>query len=369
MNKTRLQNTPEDYKQLGLSTNEVELWEDGKRTDETTGDYEWWYFDAVMDDGSSISLNFATKSAATMSSPKLAPTVTVNITSKDGTRYKDVITYAGEEASISKEQCDFLVGPHAISGDLKEYTVKITPINGLGCDLKLRSRCKPWRPATGHFDLGGAGKYFTWLFVVPQGDISGTMTYEGKTFQVKGEGYHDHQWGNMSLFTDVNHWLWGRQILGGYTVLMFDLVTGAATDYERYPFFCVQDLEGNVVLDNMTCDDGFRCEIVEEYFDKDINKSFPRKIKYTYGHDGKTANYELSTGDAIYVNDHYNQSPEAMRKGLDSMGLAPVYIRYTASGSLELNTEAKSIQETGDMIYEFAYFTTHYADVMDTKKI
>ena len=32
----------------------VEIWEDGRRSGEKTGEYEWWYFDANLDDGSVI---------------------------------------------------------------------------------------------------------------------------------------------------------------------------------------------------------------------------------------------------------------------------------------------------------------------------
>ena len=32
----------------------VQLWEDGARTDDSKNQFEWWYFDAELDDGSLV---------------------------------------------------------------------------------------------------------------------------------------------------------------------------------------------------------------------------------------------------------------------------------------------------------------------------
>lgn len=361
MSQARLRNTPEDYKELGLKKGEVEVWEDGFRSGFAPGSFEWWYFDAVMDDGSSVSLNLSTK----MVGESNVPAVTINATSSDGEKYKDVINYTSEDGCFSKEQCDVKIGPHYFKGNLKEYEIKVDPVNGIGCDLKLKSRCRSWRPETGHVVFDDAGKYFTWLFVVPQGDVSGTLTIEGETYEVKGEGYHDHQWGTINLLADMNSWIWGRQIFDDYTVLMFDFITNQATGYQRFPLFCVEDKNGNVVFDNTVCDDGFKCEVAEEYDEKDIGKMCPKRLNYTYEHGGKKIKHTLIADKNIYVNDMYRMSPEALRAQFDQMGLAPAYVRYHAGGEFEMTTGSDTIKRSGNLIYEFAYFSTHYADVMD----
>ena len=37
-----------DYERLGLSPTSIEPREDGARTDDSAGTYEWWYFDAHL---------------------------------------------------------------------------------------------------------------------------------------------------------------------------------------------------------------------------------------------------------------------------------------------------------------------------------
>ena len=51
----------EQYRRLGMSKDHIELWEDGMRTDGGKGTYEWWYFDAYLNDGSKLAITFRTK--------------------------------------------------------------------------------------------------------------------------------------------------------------------------------------------------------------------------------------------------------------------------------------------------------------------
>ena len=51
----------EHYRRLGVSKDHIELWEDGMRTDGGKGTYEWWYFDAYLNDGSKLAITFRTK--------------------------------------------------------------------------------------------------------------------------------------------------------------------------------------------------------------------------------------------------------------------------------------------------------------------
>src|SRR5437870_1764290 len=37
---------PEDYERFGVSSSSIAPWEDGARTDNSPGSYEWWYFDS-----------------------------------------------------------------------------------------------------------------------------------------------------------------------------------------------------------------------------------------------------------------------------------------------------------------------------------
>ncbi|WP_119326236.1 hypothetical protein [Companilactobacillus musae] len=59
--QTRMANKKDDYLKLNL-TKDVEPWEDGLRTNIKELNYEWWYFDAHLSDGSDLVVTFYDKS-------------------------------------------------------------------------------------------------------------------------------------------------------------------------------------------------------------------------------------------------------------------------------------------------------------------
>jgi hypothetical protein len=79
----RLADRPADYRELGIDTVEVAQFEDGQRIGTEKGRYEWWYFDAHLDDGATVVAIFYTKPNVSPNGP-LAPRITINLTLPDG---------------------------------------------------------------------------------------------------------------------------------------------------------------------------------------------------------------------------------------------------------------------------------------------
>src|SRR6202171_5370129 len=81
-----------DYERLNLARDAVARWEDGARTDNRRGTYEWWYFDAHLDDGSSLVVVFMNKDLAAPND-LLTPTIRVDLDLADGRSYQQDITH------------------------------------------------------------------------------------------------------------------------------------------------------------------------------------------------------------------------------------------------------------------------------------
>jgi hypothetical protein len=62
-----------DYERLGLARGDIKPWEDAARTDDRPGTYEWWYFDAHLDDGSTLVVVFMDKNLSTPQRPIAFP--------------------------------------------------------------------------------------------------------------------------------------------------------------------------------------------------------------------------------------------------------------------------------------------------------
>jgi hypothetical protein len=88
-NRFRLADRPADYKRLGISPVEIAEFEDGQRIDTEKGHYEWWYFDAHLDNGATVVVVFYTKPNVSPNGP-LAPKITINIALPAGPNLREV---------------------------------------------------------------------------------------------------------------------------------------------------------------------------------------------------------------------------------------------------------------------------------------
>jgi hypothetical protein len=198
----------------------VEPWEDGLRTGGAPGTLEFWYFDTVMDDGSTAGFNFFTRPPTELAGP-LKPRVSINIARPDQRRTREVIDYRADEFSASREHCDIRIGPNHASGTLVDgfgrYEINLTG-KETAANLVFRGDVPAWRPGPRDGELK-PGIVFAWLPFIPYGSVEGTLTYDGAVHQVRGTGYHDHNWMNVDMTKIVDHWYWGRAYTQKYRLV------------------------------------------------------------------------------------------------------------------------------------------------------
>ena len=223
---------------------DISLFEDGMRTTGKNGEYEWWYFDSKLDDGSVVVSYFWKLKAI-----KDVYYVGVNYNKPDGTEYKKIKFFKKKDISLSKEMCDVSYGDNLFKGDLKKYHIKINPddFDGFGFDVVLESTIAPYRPQDGIINAGD--DFFAWFAAVPNGKVSGNLTFEGDTFNVSGEGYHDHNWGNIPLQKLFSSWVWFRGTVGEYTIIGYELNTADNRGGYSIPGIFIADQTG-VIYEN-----------------------------------------------------------------------------------------------------------------------
>ena len=222
-------NLPRHYERLNLTPDVIQPWEDGLRTDPAQGTFEWWYCDAHLDDGSTLTVEFHTKPPFVSPRAPLTPFVLLTLTRPDGSRTDKQYTGEPADFTASREKCDVVIGPHTFRSGPDGYTLHVE-IEDTVVDLTLTAQVPPWRPETGHAFFGADEEhYIAWLPVVAHGKVEATLTFDGATQQLTGTGYHDHNWGNIAPRKVLDHWYWGRARLGEYTV-----VTLMFASHERY---------------------------------------------------------------------------------------------------------------------------------------
>lgn len=228
----RLAARPEDFERLGI-TKEITLREDGHRTHGKFGEYEWWYFDVKLDDGSSLVIVFYTQ-PVTAATPGYAPSISFSLT-KNGQLISDSAGFKMADCSFSRDRCQVRMGKCFAEGDLNQYrlhyeTEKIT------ADLTLRGSIPSWRPETGHIFFDEKD-YFAWLPSVPEGRAEVIITIGSQTQSYTGTGYHDHNWGNKGMFWLMHHWYWGRAKIGEYQAITSYITARKEYGYEHFPIF------------------------------------------------------------------------------------------------------------------------------------
>ncbi len=191
----------------------------------------------------------------------------------------------------------------------------------------------------------------------PRGSVTGNIIYNGKTQEVKGMAYHDHQFHNTDSMTTIHHWLWGRQSLESYTVVIFDIVANEKYGFKQIPIFgLINNKTGDVIFKNTK---NAKCEINELYLQEESQKLHPKVVKFTYEHNGMKVEYTIKYKEEIEVRtskDIFGKEDEEVKEKLAKLGLDPSYIRYYADAELVVTQGNEVKKEAGDMIYEYAYF-------------
>ena len=352
MASAKLLSQPEDYQRLGINPDRIEVWEDARRNiSPDTNNFEWWYFDAILDDGLTAVIQWFTKTGRNILEKGDHPYISVKITAPDGTFYRKDYKFDKKDTFYGTDHCDLRFGPHSVKGDLKNYHIHMETIDGIGADLTLESLSTPYRPGTSYIKFDSEVEFFTWLCVVPKGRVTGTLTYGGKTHQVTGFGYHDHQWFSVNFQKKFNHWVWARQSFEDYTVLVFDMVTSRDSGYSRFPIMFIEDTDGNTVFENTK---DVVCSVLEDYHDEVSDKDCPKAIHYVFENEGKKVEYTLTSQKVIEANGK-NNIPLAARLVLKTLGMDISYTRYLANGEMKFTAGDEVVERSGELIYEFMY--------------
>lgn len=217
--------------ELGL-TKEIQKFEDGIRTEEKSGSYEWWYFDSKYDDGSSLVIIFYTK-PVTSFAKSFKPQVTLNYINPNGQELRTKVF--SDDYSFSKESCDVRIGECYIRGDLNHYEIYFKN-DEAECKLTLDASVPSWRPNSGHIYFGKKD-FFAWLPSVPEGMVNGILKLGDESHELCGTGYHDHNWGNKLMLLLMNDWYWGRAKIGDYVVVSSYIYANKKDGYKATPVF------------------------------------------------------------------------------------------------------------------------------------
>ena len=349
------------YEQMGLNKNEVELWEDGSRVDGSKGSYEWWYYDSHYPDGTVLVLFFFSKMPIAVDGP-IKPISTMELTLPDGRKFSEEVYATIEESHYSKDKCDVKIGECFCCGDLKHYDV-VFKGKTMSARLTLDGTIRAWRSQTGSIFFGNNEEhYFAWLPAIPEGRAVADVTYDGgKELHLEGSGYHDHNWGNISMLKLMHHWYWGRAKIGNYKVISSWITAEKKYGYKDHDVFMIAK-DGEILGDNSNHTLKFLPE--DRYIDEHTGKPVYNKVIYEYtteSGDEYRITYDRS-GD-INKTRFVDVLPNPLGLLAKLIGFDGGYLRFEGTATIEKFEGNKTVEKVSDpAVWELMYFGKSCAD-------
>jgi carotenoid 1,2-hydratase len=200
--------------------------------------YEWWYFDALSDDGRDAVViifldNFIFSPRYNKNSVNPAKTPAVAFTYyRDGKPvYRAINEFNDSEFSASEDEPACKIGENFFRFESAPYGSGYL----ISIKAKLRKNCSldaqfEWVAIESDFlpqkamDQSDA---HAWNLVVSRADVSGRIIVKNEkgkelnTVHFRGTGYHDHNYDNRWLPETVRDWQWGRAHFSDATAVFY----------------------------------------------------------------------------------------------------------------------------------------------------
>lgn len=192
--------------------------------------YEWWYFDALSDDGREAVIivfldNFIYSPRYNQESMRITgnqrcPAVSFTYFRDGKAVYKATTEFHSSDFRASEERPEVQIGDSGFTMDAAGY--------GTGYKVAVKANLPGSRTLDAKFEwlsvesdlspqgFSGDAVRHNWNLVAPRSDVTGRINVssnlggEFETIHFRGTGYHDHNLDNRWLAKTVKDWHWGR---------------------------------------------------------------------------------------------------------------------------------------------------------------
>lgn len=205
---------------------------------------EWHYFNYHDDAGRSlyISINALAFEGDLAASGYSRGMVLCQYVDENGNRIRMVNVLPGREIAASTLSPDLTVGLNVVrwEGGSYQISVSLSDSTGaqLGAELDLDAAPHQYVPPVTPM---GEKKAFGYVVPVVRGHMTGHIRVGGKTIELDGIGYHDHNWGHYRAAV----WDWGVVHLTNDVSILYGRFASSARELSHQPvLFAVFDKDG-----------------------------------------------------------------------------------------------------------------------------
>jgi predicted secreted hydrolase len=325
--------------------------EDGLHIDMAKkGSYEWWYFDAHFQSGHTLVIFFH----AANPNPGMGgkPGIEIMLLRPDGRKTQRFIPYSRSDFIASRDGADVRAGENYLKavqteGGLPVYEIYISE-KDFSCRLTYRAEVNGWKPGTGFSQFGKMG-YFAWVVPFARASVEGTITDKGNMLQVRGIGYHDHNWLNFQFPVIIDYWMWGRVYSEHYTMsYAYIQCNGRMGDYAVKVLMLAEGRE--VILSTGE----FDFNKADFEYNPGAKHSYPKQLTIKVPGQMEA---NLRVKEVLEAEDMLNNFAPVLRfiaKNL--LRLKPGYFRLASDFEISVTRDAKTNHETGTTLHEIVMF-------------
>ncbi len=190
--------------------------------------YEWWYFDAISDNGYSLVVTFfcglpfspyynekivQAQEGIGVADPKQHTAIYLCLYKNKKLLAYILNEYPEQHFFAALDNPKVIIGNNILTYSSDNgFSVKINDLALWGKRVKGEIFFKPeFFPS---IDSHNSDQEHTWNCVAPRCKVNGELTITGiiktRKISICGIGYHDHNYGSRPMHFDINRWHWGR---------------------------------------------------------------------------------------------------------------------------------------------------------------
>jgi len=302
--------------------------------------YEWWYLDALFDNGYSCALSCFWRTSYQDSH---IPLIIIDIYPPDGNRIRGAEGFDYKDCRASLEKCDVSLGKNYIKQEAEIYKVSLHAEN-TGVELVYKRKLPGWKWTRDGLMKNNADGIQGWINAIPRADVTGNLFLGNEIVPVKGQGYHDHNWGNVDMSRSFAGWGWGRMYDPKYT-FVYGWFIPFDRDMPILPsLYVARDRE--TIFASPSVNGKLNGEVVHE----ESGNSLPTDILIR----GKSADVEVS------CRLHIISVIEHMKTGPDNGGFMTNYYRRLNKYDARIVVDGESDKVRGEALNE--YVMLHHQD-------
>ena len=314
------------------------------------GLYEWWYFDAHLENGYIVVIFFH----ASNPNPGLQGKTGMEIVilRPDGHRVQKFFPYSRSQFRASQDKPEVTIGQNTlrveqVEGQLPVYEIKVEE-EDMGCQLRYTAQVNGWKPGAGVSQFGNLG-HFGWVIPFARASVTGTITDGEETIPVSGIGYHDHNWLNFPFQSIIEYWMWGRVYSESFTVSYAYIQCNKKVD--RHTVQVLMLAEGEQVIlstgEYEFIQDAFEYNPTAKHrFPKEISIRIPNQLDINL-----KMKVILEAQDML---DNFNPFLRFIAKNF--LRIKPGYFRLVSDFKVEVTREGELKSESGTTLHEIVLF-------------